>query len=54
LSPETLKAAVVFGRHPDVEGTVMRRLGDLPNFEEIENKRGVEYLFTTGWLEHAL
>lgn len=54
LSPETLASAVVLGRIPGQPGTVARRLGDLPHFEELRQRRGIEHLFTTGWLERAL
>jgi predicted ATPase len=54
LSPETLGDAVVFGRHPDAQGTVAKRLRDLPKFDELAATRGVEHLFTTGWLERSL
>lgn len=54
LSEEALQSAVVFGRIPEREGTVMRRLGDLPHFNEIVKRKGIDELFTTGWLEMAL
>lgn len=54
LSEETLRSAVVFGRTPESEGTLMRRLGDLPHFDEIVKRKGIDELFTTGWLEMAL
>lgn len=54
LSPRTLGEAVVFARPSGEEGTIMRRLGDLPHFEEIRERRGIERLFTTGWLERSL
>lgn len=54
LSDETLRNTVVFGRVPEHEGTIMRRLGDLPHFEEVIQKKGIEELFSTGWLEMAL
>lgn len=54
LAPDALAAAVVMGRVPEQPGTIMRRLGDLPHFEEIRARRGIEHLFTTGWLERAL
>jgi hypothetical protein len=54
LSPEALKRAVVFGRVPEREGTVMRQLGDLPHFNEVVQRKGIDELFTTGWLEMAL
>jgi hypothetical protein len=52
--PELAKAALVFGRTHDEPGTVVRRLGDLPHFEEVAQRRGIEHLFTTQWLERAL
>ena len=54
LSPETLRDVIVFGRVPDHEGTLMRRLGDLPHFDEVVQRKGIEELFSTGWLEMAL
>lgn len=54
LSRETLDQAVVFGRVEDLEGTTTRRLGELLHFDEIAQRRGVDHLFTTGWLERAL
>jgi predicted ATPase len=54
LSPEALRDVVVFGRVPDHEGTLMRRLGDLSHFDEVIRRKGIEELFTTGWLEMAL
>lgn len=32
----------------------MRRLGDLPYFDEVVERKGIEELFSTGWLEMAL
>jgi len=54
LSEEALRSTVVFGRVPDDEGTIMRRLGDLPHFNEVVRRQRIEELFTTGWLEMAL
>jgi predicted ATPase len=54
LSDESLRNAIVFGRVPDHEGTIMRRLGGLPYFNEVVEKAGIDELFTTGWLEMAL
>ena len=54
LSEEALQRAIVFGRIPEREGTVMRCLGDLPHFGEIVKRKGIDELFTTGWLEMAL
>jgi AAA domain, putative AbiEii toxin, Type IV TA system/RecF/RecN/SMC N terminal domain len=51
---ELAKAALVFGRVPNEPGTVARRLGDLPHFDEVVQRRGIEHLFTTQWLERAL
>lgn len=54
LRPEVLAQAVVFGRHPDAQGTVAHALGDLPHFAELVEQRGIEHLFTSGWLERSL
>jgi predicted ATPase len=54
LSDESLRHTIVFGRVPEHEGTIMRRLGDLPSFDEVVQRKGIEELFTTGWLEMAL
>ncbi|HEY2290715.1 MAG TPA: AAA family ATPase [Thermoanaerobaculia bacterium] len=54
LSDESLRNTIVFGRVPDHEGTIMRRLGDLPHFNEVVERTGIEEMFTTGWLEMAL
>lgn len=54
LAPETLADAVVMARIPGRPGTIMRRLGNLPHFEEVAERSGIEHLFTTGWLERAL
>lgn len=54
LSAEALRSALVFGRTPEREGTVVRRLGDLPHFDEVVQRKGIDELFTTGWLEMAL
>ncbi|HLL04654.1 MAG TPA: AAA family ATPase [Myxococcaceae bacterium] len=54
VNEETLRSTVVFGRVSDYEGTLMRRLGDLPHFDQVARHKGIEELFTTGWLEMAL
>lgn len=54
LSPETLRSTLVFGRVPEHEGTLVRRLGDLPHFDEVAQHKGIDELFTTGWMEMAL
>lgn len=54
LSPVALADAVLFARVRDHDGTVVRRLGDLPHFEEVAGRRGVDQLFASGWLERAL
>jgi AAA domain, putative AbiEii toxin, Type IV TA system len=54
LSDETLRNTVVFGRVPDHEGTIMRRLGELPHFSEVLQHTSIDEMFTTGWLEMAL
>lgn len=54
LSPKARDDVVVLGRVPEKPGTILRRLADLPGFAEIVERRGMDYLFTTGWLEQAL
>jgi len=54
LSPEALRSTLVFGRVPEHEGTLVRRLGDLPHFDEVAKHKGIDELFTTGWMEMAL
>ena len=51
---EALQDTIVLGRVPEHSGTIMRRLGDLPHFDEVIKGRGISDLFTTGWLEMAL
>jgi predicted ATPase len=54
LSPEALRSTLVFGRVPEHEGTLVRRLGDLPHFDEVVQHKGIDELFATGWMEMAL
>lgn len=54
LSKETLRNAVLCARMADQPGTVLRRLGELPHFDEVSSRSHVDHLFTTGWLERAL
>ena len=54
LSEQALRSAVLFARPGDTAGTITRRLGDLPYFEEVTQKTQIDRLFTTGWLEQAL
>jgi predicted ATPase len=54
LDEETLGNTVLFARVPEQEGTVTRRLRDLPRFYEIVRTTGIQEMFTTSWLEMAL
>ncbi|HKI00624.1 MAG TPA: AAA family ATPase [Thermoanaerobaculia bacterium] len=54
LSDESLRNTVVFGRIPEHKGTIMRCLGTLPHFNEVIQRKGIDELFSTGWLEMAL
>lgn len=54
LSPEAQRDAVLVARDPETGWSVLRRLGDLPHFEEVSSKAGVDHLMTAGWLERAL
>jgi predicted ATPase len=53
LGERSRRDVVVLGRPPGAPGSIMRRLGDLPGFDTIVEQRGMDYLFTTGWLEQA-
>ena len=53
-APELLGTAVVLGRTPESTGSVARRLRDLPAFDDVLARRGIEHLFTTRWLDRAL
>lgn len=58
LPRETLGDAVVFAPASEGagegDGNIARRLRDLPHFEEVVERRGIEHLFTTRWIERAL
>lgn len=54
LRPEVMAQALVFARHSDAEGTLVKPLGELPDFDGLVQKRGIEHLFRSGWLERAL
>jgi predicted ATPase len=54
LGPESRDSVVALGHVPGHPGTVMKRVSDLPRFEEVVERRGMAYLFTTNWLEQAL
>lgn len=53
LSSETLDRAILCARSPDQEGTILRRLGELPHLAEVRARPGSDIgeLFSTGWLE---
>jgi len=54
LGPKARGDVVALGHVPGQPGTVMKRVSDLPRFEEVVERRGMAYLFTTNWLEQAL
>jgi predicted ATPase len=54
LSDTALRDVVLFARPEDSRGTITRRLGDLPHFEEVTKHTHIDQLFSTGWLEHVL
>jgi predicted ATPase len=54
LSDAALEKSVVFAHPGNASGSIMRNLGELPHFREVKERRGVDYLFTTQWLERAL
>lgn len=57
LSDRSLRDVLLFARHrngTEPTGTVVRRLQDVPHFEEVIEKKPIDELFTSRWLEHAL
>lgn len=54
LSPTTLRQAILVARPPGSEGSLVRPLGELPNFEAVLERRGVDRMLSSGWLERAL
>lgn len=54
LAPESLAHVVASGRDPRHGGTILRRLGDLHDFDVLRESRDVGHLFSTGWVERAL
>jgi predicted ATPase len=54
LAPERLREVIVFGRMPDRPESLMRRLGEVPYFEEVIQREEIDELFSSGWLESAL
>lgn len=54
LDEAALNDTVLCARDPEEPGSVLRRLSDLPYFDEVAGRRGADYLMTTGWLERAL
>ena len=54
LSDAALRQAVLVARPPGSQGTIMRHLGDLPDFDQVRQRRGVDRMLASGWLERAL
>jgi predicted ATPase len=54
VDADALRHVVVCGRIDGAPGTQVRRLGDLPSFDDVRKRRGVDHLFTTQWFERAL
>ncbi|HZH77180.1 MAG TPA: AAA family ATPase [Archangium sp.] len=54
LGPKTRDNVVALGHVSGQPGTMMKRVSDLPRFNEVVERRGLAYLFTTNWLEQAL
>jgi predicted ATPase len=48
LSRDALRRAVLVARPPESEGTLLRRLGDLPDFEAVCERRGIDRLIASG------
>lgn len=54
LSKPVLNDCLLLARDPIQRVSRTSRLGDLPDFEKVLEKRSFEHLFTTRWLERAL
>lgn len=54
LSREALRKTVLVARPPDSPGSVLRHLQDLPDFDAVCDRNGVDRMITSGWLERAL
>jgi predicted ATPase len=54
LSAEALREAVLVARPPGEESARLKRLGELPGFEAVLERRGIEQMMLTGWLERAV
>ncbi len=54
LSPEALRRAVLVARPPESEGSVLRKLGELPQFDEVAQRQGIDRMISSGWLERAV
>lgn len=54
LSPEALCEAILVARPPGSAGSVLRPLQDLPDFEEVAKRRGIDRMIESGWLERAV
>jgi hypothetical protein len=54
LSEPALDDTILFARDDEQGGTIVRRLGELPHFDDVKDKTGIDELFSTGWLEFAV
>jgi AAA domain, putative AbiEii toxin, Type IV TA system len=54
IRPQALHDAVLLAGAASKGGTVVTRLGQLPDFRSTQARRGMHYLMATGWLERAL
>lgn len=54
LPKDRLAECVLLARTPESKGTVVRRFGELPHFEEVVRQDNFAHLFTTSWLEREL
>ena len=54
LERESLRDSILFNRSLLGNGSLIRRLGDLPDFDEVEERLGIVRMFETEWLEQAL
>jgi predicted ATPase len=54
LSSTALHQTILVARSPDTSASIARPLGDLPEFDAVVERRGIDRLLSSGWLERAL
>ena len=53
LSEKNLMNAVLCARIPDVSGTILKRFEDIPHLSDVLQRKYIDELFVSNWLEFA-